>query len=244
MKVTLKDIRGLKENLQDTIMCLSQNPASNFEELNRLRNMDFKLSMIFLCHSLEKESTAIMLNETDDRDVIEALGSFNTRRVQERVGTGGSASCVENLSDLANDMVRQIDDILAGMRLGRNPMLMKNICEKFMMASEFLKEIATLKGDADKLSQWKNEEISNACMAASLMGRTKSEKKSAAARENGKKGGRPRKYEVTENVSKKSEVPSKSKKVTAVTTNSKVQPQKACSAVERRIIQPSGKLAK
>lgn len=199
MKVTLKEIRKLQEDVSDQVEILNGQPDADVDKLAGLRTMAFNLSMIFLRYSMEKDSTEIEIggNESEDA-IVAALQSHHVKTVHRQVGNTNSATAVENLANMANDLMKQIEVITSGITLGRNAVLMNNINRKFNFAYEILSEVADLTEDVDKLNLWKKEEISNAGSAASMMGRTKSEKKSAAARENGKKGGRPRKYPLPE----------------------------------------------
>ncbi|MBQ1832187.1 MAG: hypothetical protein II563_09190 [Treponema sp.] len=245
MKVTLKDIHRLQEDVEDEIADLSRSQDTDYDELARLRTMNFNLSMISLRYSMEKETTEIELGGTDSENaIVDALESSRIREVHRKVSSGSSIACVENLAQMAMDLVEQIGVITSGIKLGRNAVLMKNINTKFLFASEFLTEIASLKDNPEKISVWKSEEISSAGTAAAVMGRTKSAKKSAAARINGKKGGRPRKNPLPESSVKKAADAKKSKKVASVASKRKISSQRSYAVAERRLVPPAKKVAK
>lgn len=245
MKVTLKDIRRLQEDVAEQIEDMSIRPDADFDQLASLRTMNFNLSMIFLRYSMEKDSTEIEIGGTDSEDaIIEALKSSHIREVHKKVGNASGSVCVDNLAQMALDLVQQISVITSGIKPGRNAVLMENISRKFLFASELLEEVATLRDDAEKLSVWKAEEISNIGAAASMMGRTKSEKKSAAARLNGKKGGRPRKNPLPEETNKAS-VQKKTKRVAVASTGKKsVATKRTYAVAERRMVPQTRKRAK
>lgn len=246
MKVTLEELRGLQKSLADRVEFLSANRNVDMDELNRLRSIGLRISMIFLSYSFEKDSKEIELGYSDEENAIaEEMEAYRVSQIHQRINTGSCLSCVENLADMAMDLVRQINEIVSGIKPGRNAILMNNINTKFAVASEFLTEVASLKDNPDKISVWKAEEISSAVTAASLMGRTKSEKKSAAARLNGKKGGRPRKNPLPESVAKKEENARKSKKSASIATKKTVAAKKSYAVAERRMVLPRGsKIAK
>lgn len=241
MKVTLRDIRRLQEDVADKIDDLSIQPDADFDKLAELRTLNFNLSMIFLRYSMEKDSTEIEIGGTDSENaIVDALKSKHVKEVHRKVGSNSSSVCVDNLAQMAMDLVQQIDVIVSGIKPGRNAVLMNNINRKFSFASELLNEVASLKDNPEKLSLWKSEEVSNAVTAASMMGRTKSEKKSAAARLNGKKGGRPRKNPLPQTA----KVEPAMKKVSAGSAVKKTATKKTYAAAERRMVPPARKIAK
>ena len=190
MKVTLKDLRKLEDDVSEQIQDLTIVPNSDFEKLAELRTLSFNISIIFLRHSMEKESTVIELGKNEgERLIVEALKPIRVKDVQSRIR---SVDFVDNISDMALELIQRIDELKGGMK-GSRSILSENIMYRLNAAGNYLGEIASLKDDEELLAEWKKNRIQEVQIAASVLGQSKSEKKSEAARENGRKGGRPRK---------------------------------------------------
>jgi hypothetical protein len=189
MKVTLKDLRKLEDDVSEQIQELSLIPNTDFDRLAELRTLSFNISMLFLRHSMEKDSTEIELgNGESDRLIIEALKPIRVRDVQKKIR---SFDYIDNISDMALELIQRIDELKTGMK-GSRSILFENIMYRLNTSRDYLSDIARLKEDEALLDLWKKNRIQGVQLAASVLGQSRSTRKSEAARENGKKGGRPK----------------------------------------------------
>ena len=192
MKVTLKDLRKLEDDVSEQIQELTLVPNTDLDRLAELRTLSFNISMLFLRHSMEKDSTEIELGQNEsDRLIIEAMKPIRVRDVEKKVR---SFDYIDNISDMAMELIQRIDELKAGMK-GSRSILFENIMYRLNTSRDWLSDIARLKDDDMLLNVWKKNRIQGVQLAASVLGQSKSTRKSEAARENGKKGGRPKKGE-------------------------------------------------
>ncbi|MBO5607576.1 MAG: hypothetical protein J5930_06725 [Treponema sp.] len=204
MKVTLKEIRRLQDDVSDRIKSMSENPDSDFDALAELRTLNFNISMIFLRYSLEKDSTVIELGEGDEK-IVEALAPLRVREVQKKLP---AVDAVDTIATLAAAMIGDIESLENHVDSCHSVILKENIARQLASAKSALSDIAMLQKNPDLLKLWESGPVQELGKAAAMMGRTKSERKAAAARENGKKGGRPRKNSVPGTVTAKKSVKS------------------------------------
>ncbi|MBR7080809.1 MAG: hypothetical protein IKI40_09865 [Treponema sp.] len=202
MKVTIKEIRRLQDDITDKIDLLNDDPDADYEKLTELRSIHFNLSMLFLRYSMEKDTTVIELDENSEyRNVIEAL---KPRRKIIGTKQGNTDALVSQLSPLLQNLLNDIDDLRSTLTTGSRNYLSKNIDAQLIRAKEPIEKIMSLETDEETLALWKKSMVSSVVNAASTMGKTRTEKKAAAARENGRKGGRPRKEAPKKTAAKKS----------------------------------------
>ena len=98
MKVTIKEIRRLQDDITDKIDLLNDDPDADYEKLTELRSIHFNLSMLFLRYSMEKDTTVIELDENSEyRNVIEAL---KPRRKNIGTKQGNTDALVSQLTPL------------------------------------------------------------------------------------------------------------------------------------------------
>lgn len=205
MKVTLKDIRRLQDEVTEKIKSKKDDPDADFHELAKLRTLNFNISMLFLRYSMEKDSTEIELTQ-EDSSIIEALKP-KIRQVSVITPKITTEDSIRNICTLAKNILDDIRFLSATVeefdKDCTNIFLKQNIRNKVVQAQNYLELLLPLETDKKTMELWKREIIEERSSAASMMGRAKTEKKSAAARANGKKGGRPKKSEDHENVSEK-----------------------------------------
>lgn len=217
MTVTLREIRRLQDRVTEEINELKDSPGADYERLAELRTLSFNISMVFLRYSMEKDSTEVELGPADTK-IVSALKPFKEKAEQkekaesERKKTASMAEFVDNICTLSKDTVDELEFMKESLELCRNKILARNIELRLNAALREVSEIYSLRADAKKLSLWKNEIVEQRRDAAKLLGSIKTEKKAAASRENGRKGGRPRKAAAQEKSQTKEELPKKSKK--------------------------------
>ncbi|MBO4319640.1 MAG: hypothetical protein J5857_04145 [Treponema sp.] len=190
MKVTLKEIRRLQEDITDEIDSYTDVADVDYDMLTELRTINFNITMLFLRYSMEKDNTVIELDENADIKIIEAL---KPRRKSISTKKGSTDAFISHLTPLLQNLLNDIDDLRSTLPTGSRNYLSKNIDSQLMCAREQIEKIISLEGDEETLSVWKKTIVSSVVNAASTMGKTRTEKKAAAARENGRKGGRPKK---------------------------------------------------
>ncbi|MBR6154560.1 MAG: hypothetical protein IKQ43_09020 [Treponema sp.] len=225
MKVTLKEIRRLQEDITDEIDSISDVPDVDYDLLTELRTINFNITMLFLRYSMEKDTTVIELDDNADIKIIEAL---KPRRKHISTKKGNTDAFITHLTPLLQNLLNDIDDLRSTLPSGSRNYLSKNIDAQLMRAKEPIEKIISLEGDEDTLAAWKKTVVSSVVNAAATMGKTRTEKKAAAARENGRKGGRPKKETEKKSGSSKakktaSKAPAKKASKTAVKTKAKAK---------------------
>ena len=203
MKVTLKEIRRLQDDITDKIDSISDDPDVDYDLLTELRTINFNITMLFLRYSMEKDNTVIELDDNSDAKIIEAL---KPRRKSISARPGSTDSLITHLTPLLQNLLNDIDDLRSTLPGGPRNYLSKNIDAQLIRAKEPIEKIISLEEDFDTLMVWKKSLVSSVVNAAATMGKTRTEKKAAAARENGRKGGRPKKE------AEKKKSPAKAKK--------------------------------
>lgn len=200
MTVTLRELRRLQEDVAEKILVLKDAPEADYKQLSELRSLSFSLSMLFLNYSLEKDSTEIELGP-DKEKIIAALKPLRKAEIKK---SQTSTDFMTSLFVMIKDVLSDLDDMEEILIACPNQMLRENVCTKIQTAQKALGAVQALQTDEKLLSIWKSIKIVELGEAASLLGRARTEKKAAAARENGKKGGRPKKNaENVQNSSKK-----------------------------------------
>jgi len=200
MTVTLREIRRLQDKVAEEIKELKENPDADYDRLAELRTLSFNISMVFLRYSMEKDSTEIELGPADSK-IVSALKPFKQEQEKkqeaetERKKSATMAEFVDNICTLSKDCLDEIVFMKESLELCRNKIFRQNLEIRLESALKGMEEIYSLRTDAKKLSLWKNEVLHGREDAAKLLGSIKTEKKAAASRENGKKGGRPRKIQ-------------------------------------------------
>ena len=200
MTVTLREIRRLQDKVAEEIKELKENPDADYDRLAELRTLSFNISMVFLRYSMEKDSTEVELGPADTK-IVSALKPFKQEEEKkqeaetERKKSATMAEFVDNICTLSKDCLDEIVFMQQSLELCRNKIFRQNIERKLSSALKAMEEIYSLRTDSKKLSLWKNEVLEGREDAAKLLGSIKTEKKAAASRENGKKGGRPRKIQ-------------------------------------------------
>ena len=200
MTVTLREIQRLQDKVAEEIKELKENPDADYDRLAELRTLSFNISMVFLRYSMEKDSTEVELGPADTK-IVSALKPFKQEQEKkqeaenERKKSATMAEFVDNICTLSKDCLDEIVFMQQSLELCRNKIFRQNIERKLESALKCMEEIYSLRMDSKKLSLWKNEVLEGREDAAKLLGSIKSEKKAAASRENGKKGGRPRKIQ-------------------------------------------------
>ena len=198
MTVTLREIRRLQDRVSEEIKELKETPNADYDRLAELRTLSFNISMVFLRYSMEKDSTEVELGPADSK-IVSALKPFKQEQEKkleaetERKRTASMAEFVDNICTLSKDCLDELVFMKQSLEMCRNKIFKQNIERQIDTALKSMQEIYNLRTDAKALSLWKNEILEGREDAAKLLGSIKTERKAAASRENGKKGGRPRK---------------------------------------------------
>ena len=195
MKVTLKEIRKLQDRVSDQINTMKDSEDADYDRLAELRALSFNISMIFLRYSMEKDDVEIELGQSDEK-IIEAI---KPQRRNETIQSLTPVSYIENATTICKTIQEDLLFLISTSNQCGTEMLRENIVLRLEQASHAVAAILKLKEDNKTQSLWSKQIVLERSEAASIMGRARTAKKAAAARENGKKGGRPRKIQSTEN---------------------------------------------
>ena len=234
MKVTLKEIRRLQEDITDEIDSISDVPDVDYDLLTELRTINFNITMLFLRYSMEKDTTVIELDDNADIKIIEAL---KPRRKHIGTKKGNPDAFITHLTPLLQNLLNDIDDLRSTLPSGSRNYLTKNIDAQLMRAKEPIEKIISLENDEETLAVWKKTVVSSVVNAAATMGKTRTEKKAAAARENGRKGGRPKKETEKKSGStrtKKTASKAPAKKATKTASTAKVKTKAKAKTAEKK----------
>lgn len=186
-KYVLKQIEKIKS---------SQNPDN--AKLFDLNILDSNLSL--LLSSLEQSSADEILGKqeielgTRDSQIKNALLEFRKSKKFN--------SSFENISfqysQVSSQIIEELNNVIENLKIYENQadtqILSENLKIRFQECKEILSEISNLPNQTKKNQKlWQTEKIPlSAKSAASTLGSVKSEKKSLAAKKNGKLGGRPK----------------------------------------------------
>ncbi|MCQ2240938.1 hypothetical protein [Treponema sp.] len=188
MIVEKKEIIDLQKHIERKINEMNLSPKPDSAKIFDLNMLDSNISLFLL--GAEFKDGPLELT-AKDKLIIDALRSFRNSSVKEM-----------DIADVANDIALAATEILDLInmledRVAAIPekIFSDNVKTRLDSAYEAIRQLTELKKTQKQLvKQWQTSEIPLPLTnAGKLLGRVKSEKKAAASRENGKKGGRPRK---------------------------------------------------
>lgn len=188
MIVEKKEIVELQKHIERKINEMNLSPKPDSAKIFDLNMLDSNISLFLL--GAEFRDGPLELT-AKDKLIIDALRSFRNSSVKEM-----------DIADVANDIALAATEILDLInmledRVAAIPekIFTDNVKSRLDSAYEAIRQLTELKKTQKQLiKEWQTSEIPLPLTnAGKLLGRVKSEKKAAASRENGKKGGRPRK---------------------------------------------------
>lgn len=211
MIVEKKEIIELQKHIERKINEMNLSPKPDSAKIFDLNMLDSNISLFLLgaeFHDGPLELTA------KDKLIIDALKTFRNSSVKEM-----------DIADIANDIALSATEILDLInsledRVSNIPekIFTDNVKTRLDAAYESIRQLTELKKAQKKIiKDWQTTEIPLPLTnAGKMLGRVKTAKKAAASRENGKKGGRPRKEPaVAKSKAKTSTKTTATKKTTA-----------------------------
>ena len=188
MVVEKKEIIELQKHIERKINEMNLSPKPDSAKIFDLNMLDSNISL-FLLGAEFRDGPLELLSK--DKLIIDALRAFRNDSVK-----------VMDISDMANDIALAAQEILELIdnledRVGniQEKIFTDNVKARLDSAYETLRQLTDLKKAQKKvIKEWQTTEVPLPLTnAGRLLGRARTEKKAAASRENGKKGGRPRK---------------------------------------------------
>lgn len=188
MIVEKKEIVELQKYIERKINEMNLSPKPDSAKIFDLNMLDSNISLFLL--GAEFRDGPLELT-AKDKLIIDALRSFRNTSVKEM-----------DIADVANDIALAATEILDLINMLEDRVaaipektFTDNVKSRLDSAYEAIRQLTELKKTQKQLiKEWQTSEIPLPLTnAGKLLGRVKSEKKAAASRENGKKGGRPRK---------------------------------------------------
>lgn len=188
MIVEKKEIIELQKHIERKINEMNLSPKPDSAKIFDLNMLDSNISLFLL--GAEFKDGPLELT-AKDKLIIDALRSYRNSSVKEM-----------DITDVANDIALAAAEILDLINLLEDrvanipeKVFTDNVKTRLDSAFEAIRQLTELKKTQKKIiKEWQTSEIPLPLTnAGKLLGRVKSEKKAAASRENGKKGGRPKK---------------------------------------------------
>lgn len=186
MTVEKKEIIELQKDVARKIQEMHLSPNPDSARIFDLNMLDSNLSLFLLAAEFKEDPLKL---SAGDKCIIDALKEFRSSSARKTDAETLSKELAASAREIL-DLLEQAEDRLEGCT---ETVFCKNIKARLDFAYELLRHIESLQ-DASKrtVRKWQTEEIPlPLSSAATLLGKARSEKKAKAARENGKKGGRP-----------------------------------------------------
>lgn len=228
MTVEKKEIIELQKDVARKIQEMHLSPNPDSARIFDLNMLDSNLSLFLLAAEFKEDPLKL---SAGDKCIIDALKEFRSSSARKTDAETLSKELAASAREIL-DLLEQAEDRLEGCT---ETVFCKNIKARLDFAYELLRHIESLQ-DASKrtVRKWQTEEIPlPLSSAATLLGKARSEKKAKAARENGKKGGRPSRaapkksavqQKKTAAAKQKEAAPAKTKKAAARKTSASTAP--------------------
>ncbi len=192
MTVEKREIVELQAFIGKKIEDIEKSKNPNSAELFDLNMLDSNISLFLMTAEFR---TGPLELRPSDKKITEALKSFRStsqKKAEEKVDFEIMAEEIAVSANEIIDLIKQIDTKLDA--TGEKT-FNQNVKDRLYVAIEALSQVKNLdKCTKRTLKQWKTEKIQlPVTNAGKALGSIKSEKKAAASRLNGQKGGRPRK---------------------------------------------------
>ncbi|MDD7580867.1 MAG: hypothetical protein PUJ70_07845 [Treponema sp.] len=192
MTVEKNDIVKLQKLVEKRITQIELSPNPDSSELFDLNMLDSNISLLLM--KAELEDGPIELTSVDKK-IKDALKSFRTSIQEKESKPVDSTVMTEEILLAANEIVEMIRNLEDKVELHPEKTFAENLKKRLDHAQELLVQIALLKNESKKtLREWNTQIMPlPSSVAGTILGQMKTAKKAEASRENGKKGGRPRK---------------------------------------------------
>lgn len=247
MTVEKNDIVKLQKLVEKRITQIELSPNPDSSELFDLNMLDSNISLLLM--KAELEDGPIELTSVDKK-IKDALKSFRTSIQEKESKPVDSTVMTEEILLAANEIVEMIRNLEDKVELHPEKTFAENLKKRLDHAQELLVQIALLKNESKKtLREWNTQIMPlPSSVAGTILGQMKTAKKAEASRENGKKGGRPRKNSgeqkktsARKTESKKNTVKSTAKKAEKKAATSKRKAPQKKSAGQKKLKSTSKK---
>ncbi|HBP08721.1 MULTISPECIES: hypothetical protein [unclassified Treponema] len=188
MTIEKKEIIELQKSVERKIEELQLSAKPDSAQIFDLNMLDSNISLFLLAAEFKDDPVEL---KPSDKLIIEALKKFrsnSTKEIDIETFAKEAAAAANEILSLIDQFEEQIED-------STEKIFCANIKVRLDSAYSSIQQIAFLKNEGKKnLKLWQTQEIPlSVSNAGKILGKIKSEKKAAASRANGKKGGRPSK---------------------------------------------------
>ncbi|HAZ95695.1 hypothetical protein [uncultured Treponema sp.] len=188
MTIEKKEIIELQKSVERKIEELQLSAKPDSAQIFDLNMLDSNISLFLLAAEFKDNPVEL---KPSDKLIIEALKKFrsnSTKEIDIETFAKEAAAAANEILSLIDQFEEQIED-------STEKIFCANLKARLDSAYSSIQQIAFLKNEGKKnLKLWQTQEIPlSVSNAGKILGKIKSEKKAAASRANGKKGGRPSK---------------------------------------------------
>lgn len=188
MTIEKKEIIELQKSVERKIEELQLSAKPDSAQIFDLNMLDSNISLFLLAAEFKDDPVEL---KPSDKLIIEALKKFrsnSTKEIDIETFAKEAAAAANEILSLIDQFEEQIED-------STEKIFCANLKARLDSAYSSIQQIAFLKNEGKKnLKLWQTQEIPlSVSNAGKILGKIKSEKKAAASRANGKKGGRPSK---------------------------------------------------
>ena len=188
MTIEKKEIIELQKSVERKIEELQLSAKPDSAQIFDLNMLDSNISLFLLAAEFKDDPVEL---KSSDKLIIEALKKFrsnSTKEIDIETFAKEAAAAANEILSLIDQFEEQIED-------STEKIFCANLKARLDSAYSSIQQIAFLKNEGKKnLKLWQTQEIPlSVSNAGKILGKIKSEKKAAASRANGKKGGRPSK---------------------------------------------------